>query len=125
MNKIKAKCKDGATGVITASGKWLPCCNFHLYELEKELTKLNKYIFNSIDFDIKTCTKYNFYDQDIFKAWVEHIEENYHLAPHACKFYCSETNTRTVDSNFWCKEDLFFINSSEDLEQFVKEYEVP
>lgn len=120
--KIIAQCKNNDHSYITASGRWLPCCSFPDHG-----PIFYNSIFNKSLFLIENSVSFNKYHElDIFKLWIEHIEENYDSASNVCKSKCGHVANKLRledDSILWSAQQETLITNNEQLDSFLKNNE--
>jgi hypothetical protein len=118
-NKIIPKCKTGDTSYFSSEGRWLPCCSFpHLGK------RLSESIFSRDDFLIENNIEFDkFHEKEIFKIWIDHIEDNYENSLPLCKNRCSNLSHEIQKNNkdvTWVMDDKITIKSIKDLHEFLE-----
>lgn len=118
--KIEAQCKENEYSYVSASGRWLPCCSFpdHGPELDRSIFSRDEFLIDNNDtFD-------QFHNLDIFKLWIDHIENNYYNANYVCKRRCGVFNKQIKNNDRslnWAGESYNKITNQQELEDFLKD----
>ena len=121
--KIVPKCKFGKTSYFSSEGRWLPCCSFpHLGPQLKES------IFSRDEFLMENNTEFNtFHEKEVFKLWIDHIENNYENNLWMCKSRCSQSAhdlQKSKKFTTWVLDEQVPIKSMSDLHQFLEDNEI-
>ena len=118
--KIKPKCIDGNIALITAEGRWLPCCQCPdpLYHVEDDYKKT----FEDDSFLLENNLKINLKDNMLFKDWLNSIDKN---KPHWCIKSCSVDITikSTSDEEKFTRSKQSYVKFKDklDLIDFLEE----